>query len=82
MAKKKYYDSKMGYMSKAEKVGAGMMPSGAGMFANMPTASFMKAFPMNAYMTTSSYPDKLRDIDKQMNSDVMKAKRMASKTKF
>ena len=44
--------------------------------------SFMKAFPMNSYMTTSAYPDKLRDIDKQISSDVMKAKKNASGTKF
>lgn len=71
MAKKKrYYEA------------SSMMPSGQGQFANMPQASFMKEFPMNTYMTTSAYPDKLRDIDKQMSMDVMKAKKNASKTKY
>lgn len=77
MAKKRYYGT-----SKAEKMGAGMMPASTGAFASMFQGSFMKAFPMNSYMTTGAYPDKLRDIDRQMSGDVNKAKRQASKTKF
>ena len=67
--KKKYYSSNM-------------MPSGMGKFANMPQASFIKAFPMNPYMTVGSYPDKLADIDRQISGAVNKAKKMASKTKY
>jgi len=73
MAKKRYYEAKKG---------SGMMSSGAGQFANMPQASFVKYFPKNAYMTTGVYPDYLAAIDKQMNGDVNKAKKNQSKTKF
>ena len=52
------------------------------MFANMPQASFMKPFPKVSYFAAGSYPDKLSDIDAQMNGDVMKAKKIASKKKF
>jgi hypothetical protein len=48
--------------------------SSKGMFANMPQGSFMRPFPKNSYFATSSYPDKLADIDAQMRSDVKKAK--------
>jgi hypothetical protein len=68
MAKKRYF--------------SGMMPSGMGEFANMPQASFMKEFPMNAYMTTDKYPDTLRAIDRQISGDVMKAKKNLSGKKF
>jgi hypothetical protein len=67
--KKKYYSS------------SNMMPSGMGQFANMYQGSFMKQFPKNSYMTTSGYPDKLVDIDRQINGAVSKAKKMQSKTK-
>lgn len=76
MAKKRYY------MSEGEKMGSAMAPKGQGQFANMFQGSFMKAFPKVAYMTTSAYPDKLRDIDAQISGDVRKAKSIASKTKF
>ena len=55
---------------------------GMGMFANMPQESFMKPFPKNVYFAAGSYPDKLSDIDAQINGDVMKAKKIASKKKF
>ena len=76
MAKKRYYKSE------AEKMGSDMMPSGKGEFANMPTASFVKYFPKNVYMTSPEYPDSLKDIDKQISGDVTKAKKQSSKTKF
>lgn len=71
---KRYYKSK--------KMGAGMMPSGQGEFANMPQGSFISFFPKNEYMTTSMYPDDLASIDKQISGDVKKAKANQSKTKW
>ena len=67
MAKKRYYKSKK---------------MGEGMFANMPQGSFMKAYPKNAYFEPGMYPDKLADIDRQINGDVMKAKRNKSNIKY
>ena len=74
MAKKRYYMSK--------KSNSGMMPSGMDQFANMPQESFVKFFPKNPYMSTPVYPDKLKDIDKQISGDVNKAKKNQSGTKF
>ena len=68
MAKKKYYSG-------------GMIPSSMGAYANMYQGSFMKAFPKNAYMGATDYPDKLSDIDKQINGAVRQATKMKSTLK-
>lgn len=52
------------------------------MFANMPQGSFMRPFPSNSYWEAGMYPDTLADIDKQINGDVMKAKRNKSNKKY
>lgn len=74
MAKKRYYGM--------SQKGAGMIPSAQGAFANMYQGSFTRTIGSTAYMTTSDYPDTMKDVDLQLSKDIAGAKRQASKTKF